>query len=105
MTPTGGSTQNSLVHMAFMYGENFIRELLSKQEVIVTDDDRQQVEWVIRGKNPIAIGLNTPQLIPFEKQGLGKNVKELEDKFIRLTSGYGTINFLEGAPHPNAAKV
>ena len=69
--------------MAFMYGENFIRELLSKQDVIVTDDNRQQVEWVVRGKYPIAIGFSRTLLIPFEKQGLGKNVVGLEDKIIR----------------------
>lgn len=105
LTPTAGSTQQSLGNMAFMYGVNFIRELLSRQDVIVTDDNRQQVEWVVRGKYPIAIGFSKTLLIPFEKQGVGKNVVELEDKIIRLTTGSGNICLLEGAPHPNAAKV
>ena len=104
-TPTGGASQKSLAHMAFMYGKNFILDLLSKQDVIVTDDNRQQVEWVVRGKYPIAIGLPTALLVPYAKQGLGKNLLTLEDKIIRITNGSGIINFLEGAPHPNAAKV
>jgi ABC-type Fe3+ transport system substrate-binding protein len=70
LTPTGGATQQSLGHMAFMYGENFIRELLSKQEVIVTDDNRQQVEWLVRGKYPISIGFDRTLVVPFQKQGL-----------------------------------
>ena len=44
-------------------------------------------------------------LIAFEKQGLGRNVVKLEDKILRTTTGFGTIALLEGAPHPNAAKV
>ena len=105
LTPTGGSSQNSLGHMAFMYGKDFIRNLLSKQEVIVTDDNRQQVEWVVRGKYPIAIGFSRTLLLPFAKQGLGKNVVGLEDKIEKLTIGSGIIFLLEGAPHPNAARV
>src|SRR5574340_1129177 len=87
LTPTAGSTLQALGHMAFMYGGDFIRELLSKQDVIVTDDNRQQVEWVVRGKYPIAIGFSRTLLVPFEKQGLGRNVTELEDKIICTTTG------------------
>jgi len=88
-----------------MYGEEFLRNLLSKQDVIVTDDNRQQVEWVVRGRYPIAVGFSLTLLIPFEKQGLGKNVVAVEDKVIRTVGGSGLICLFEGAPHPNAAKV
>ena len=104
-TPTGGASLKSLAHMAFMYGENFIRELLSKQEVIVTDDNRQQVEWVLRGRYPISTNFAPTLLVPFLKQGLGKNIVDLEDKIVRLSMGSGTISIFEGAPHPNAARV
>jgi len=60
---------------------------------------------VVRGKYPIAIGFSKTLLIPFEKQGLGKNIVATEDKVIRLTTGSGTLSLLEGAPHPNATKV
>jgi iron(III) transport system substrate-binding protein len=105
LNPTGGSSRQSLYHLAFTYGEGFLRDLLTKQEIIVTDDNRQQVEWVVRGKYPIAIGFSVTLLIPFEKQGLGKNVMAVEDKIIRTTTGSGVICLFEGAPHPNAAKV
>ena len=105
LTPTGGASQNSLGHLAFMHGENFIRELLSKQEVMVTDDDRQLVEWVVRGKYPLSIGFIRTLLVPFQKQGLGKNVVGLEDKIEKLTIGFGILFLLEGAPHPNAARL
>lgn len=104
-TPTGGATQSSMSHLAFMYGTNFIRDILSKHDIMVTDDDRQLVEWVVRGKYPISIGFVRTLLVPFQKQGLGKNVMGLEDKIPKLTIGFGILFALEGAPHPNATKL
>ena len=105
LTPTGGTSRKSLFHLGFLYGENFIRELLSKQDVVITDDSRQQVEWLVRGRCPIIIGFDSTLLIPFIKQGLGKNIKPLEEKIIRTSAGSGVLSLLEGAPHPNAAKL
>ncbi len=104
-TPTGGASFQALGNLAFMYGENFVRDLLTQQNVVVTDDKRQQAEWVVRGRYPIAVGFNDTQLIPFVKQGLGKNVTELEDKIIPVAVGLGGIFLFKDAPHPNAAKV
>jgi len=59
----------------------------------------------VRGKYPIAIGFNDTQLIPFVKQGLGKNVKELDDKITPVATGLGGICLFKDAPHPNAAIV
>ncbi len=103
--PTAGGTLNAMGNYAVMYGENFVRDLLSKQEVVVTNDRRQQAEWVVRGKYPVAIGLSDVQLIPFVKQGLGKNVIALEDKIIPAGNGFGSICLFKDAPHPNAARV
>lgn len=103
--PTGGVSFQALASMGFMYGESFVRDLLSSQNVVVTDDNRQQAEWVVRGKYPIAIGLIDTQLIPFQQQGLGKNITFLKDKVIPVTSGFGGLSLLKDAPHPNAAKV
>ena len=105
LTPTGGATQQSLGQMAFMYGKDFIRDLLSKQDVIITDDNRQQVEWVLRGRYPVSTNFAPTLLVPYLKQGLGKNIVNLEDKIVRLSMGSGTLSLFEGAPHPNAARV
>lgn len=104
-TPTAGASFSALCNMGFMYGEQFIRDLLSKQNIVITDDKRQQAEWVVRGKYPLAIGFNETQLVPFIKQGLGKNVTPLEDKIIPLATSLGSISLLKDAPHPNAARV
>ncbi len=103
--PASGGTFQALGNLGFMYGENFVRDLLSKQNVIITDDKRQQAEWVVRGKYPIGIGFNETQLIPFVKQGLGRNVTKVEDKIIPVGTGLGCISLLKDAPHPNAARL
>lgn len=103
--PTAGASFSALCNLGFMYGEQFVRDLLSKQDLIATDDKRQQAEWVVRGKYPITIGFNETQLIPFVKQGLGKNVLFLDDKIIPLSTSLGSISLFKDAPHPNAAKV
>jgi len=104
-TPTGGATFSSLGNLAFMYGEDFVRDLLTKQDVVVTDDNRQQMEWLVRGKYPIAVGINNTLLPPYQKQGLGKNITGLEDKIIPVAVGLGGVQLLKDAPHPNAARV
>ncbi|WP_201319345.1 ABC transporter substrate-binding protein [Paenibacillus sp. EPM92] len=104
-TPTGGASFSSLGNLGFMYGEKFVHDLLSTQKVVVTDDKRQQAEWVVRGKYPIAIGFNDTQLVPFVSQGLGKNVTTLEDKITPAASGLGGLFLIKDAPHPNAAKL
>ncbi len=104
-TPTAGASFSAMGNFAFMYGESFVRDFLSRQDVLVTNDRRQQAEWVVRGKYPIAVGFNDTQLIPFVKQGLGKNVVKLPDKIIPVSSGFGALCLLKDAPHPNAARV
>ncbi len=103
--PTAGASFSALCNMGYMYGEQFIRDLLSQLNIVVTDDKRQQAEWVVRGKYPLTVGFNETQLIPFVKQGLGKNVTPLDDKVIPLATSLGSISLFKDAPHPNAARV
>lgn len=104
-TPNSGNSLAALSNLGFMYGENFVRDFLKKQEAVITDDKRQQSEWLVRGKYPIAIGFSATQLVPFEKQGLGKNIIPLADKITVAGTGPGGIFIIKDAPHPNAAIV
>jgi ABC-type Fe3+ transport system substrate-binding protein len=103
--PRGGAGLGTLAVLLAGNGEDYVRDLLSKQDVVVTGDNRQQAEWVVRGRYPIAIGLGNDQLIIFEQEGLKFNVKKLEEGPKGLNIGFGAIQLLDRAPHPNAAKV
>ncbi|HLY64523.1 MAG TPA: extracellular solute-binding protein, partial [Chloroflexota bacterium] len=89
-------------------GEDKLRALLTQQAPVLTQDQRQLAEWVLRGQYPIAIGLYQPQLIPFAQQGVKFNVQPLRDAdpaAATLASGTGSVVLFNRPPHPNAAKL
>ncbi|HTM09812.1 MAG TPA: extracellular solute-binding protein [Verrucomicrobiae bacterium] len=93
--------------LSLAYGENFIRRLFRDQGVVFTGDRRQLVEWIVRGRYPIAIGLNEYFLATFQEKGVGKNVSAFIDPktAIYWAPGSSGIGVLNRAPHPSAAKV
>jgi len=99
----GGSGNQALAAFIMKYGEGFVRDLLSKQDVVISDNKRQMAEWVVRKRYPIAVGMGSDDTIAlFQQQGLGKNVKSVSgDDAI----GGDTVTLINRAPHPNAAKV
>ncbi|MBP1154286.1 MULTISPECIES: extracellular solute-binding protein [unclassified Paenibacillus] len=101
----GGAGQSSAAALMNMYGEDFIVNLLTNQGLAITSDNRQQAEWLVRGNYPITIGFNAPELAPFAAQGLGKNIVTLKDDMPPQGTGFGALQLLKNAPHPNAAKV
>jgi len=99
-----GATQAYVIHQNL--GEEALRRLLRDQEAAVTEDYRQQAEWLVQGRYPIGIGLIDPVLRGFQKEGVGKNVKPLkEPKLSSIISGFGNLAIINRAPNPNAAKV
>jgi iron(III) transport system substrate-binding protein len=100
---SGGSGNAAFATFIMKYGDQFVRDLLSKQEVVITDNKRQMAEWVVRKRYPIAVGMGSDDTIAqFQQQGLGKNVKTVSgDDAV----GGDAVIFLNRAPHPNASKV
>jgi iron(III) transport system substrate-binding protein len=89
------------------FGEEFLRKLYT-QKIVFTSNRRQVAEWVVRGRHPIGIGLGENDLKVFQKQGLGLNIKPLPDSYYKIqqiSPGFGSIGFMDRAPHPYAATV
>ncbi len=103
--PRGGAGLGYLTVLLKAYGEDYIRKLLTQQNIVVTRDNRQMTEWLVRGKYPIAIGDDSTNMFKFQKAGLGLNIKDLDNGAIGLSMGFGGVMYLDRAPHPNAAKV
>ncbi len=102
--PRGGATLAALATFLKVHGEQYLRDLLS-QDLVVSNDNRQVAEWVVRGRYPLAIGLRHSDLLVFQQEGLGKNVEPLRTEAVPLSIGSGGIQALSQPPHPNAAKV
>ncbi len=97
----GGAGSYALAGFLLQYGEDFVRRLLTRQDLVVVENKRQMAEWVIRKRYPIAIGMGTDTLPQFREQGLGKNLKAVPGDDITGDA----VMLLNQAPHPNAAKV
>ena len=92
--------------MLATYGEEFVRKVFTQQELVFVRNPRQLVEWLVRGRYPIAVGLRSSMLTYYRKKGVGKDVDRLVEKGSGVWSpATGIVAFFEGGPHPNAAKV
>jgi ABC-type Fe3+ transport system substrate-binding protein len=102
--PRGGSGQGSLATMLYAYGEDWVRTLLTQQDIVVTGNGRQLAEWVVRARYPIGIGIGVTDLVAFHDQGLGRNVHYLGGAQ-SMSMGFGGIMVLNRRPHPAATTV
>jgi iron(III) transport system substrate-binding protein len=88
-------------------GPRFLERLFAEMDMTLGSDQRQMVDWVAQGRFPIGLFLNPPDVLDAIHQGLPVGVVP-GDQFKEGTpigpSG-GTVNLLDRAPHPNAARV
>jgi ABC-type Fe3+ transport system substrate-binding protein len=102
-----GKGLTDVLVISLAYGEDLARKLLRDRKPVITHDRRQLVEWLVRGRYPIAMGLNEYVLVSFQKKGVGTNISAVEDPKtgIYWASGSSGIALFNRAPHPNAAKI
>jgi len=84
--------------------KDFYRKIRA-QAAAVDRDQRRQIEWVAQGKYPMNLG---PGTIMHQLQQRGLKfavVPYFKDYGAYLTPGFGSVMFVNRAPHPNAGKV
>jgi iron(III) transport system substrate-binding protein len=87
-------------------GDDIIKKLFVDQEPALSRDTRQIAEFMVRGRYPIALGVNPLLLSQFQRQGLGKNLKTFHfPEMDTFNSSSSTLWLVNRAPHPNAAKL
>jgi len=87
-------------------GDDIIKKLFVDQEPALSRDTRQIAEFMVRGRYPLALGVNPLLLSQFQRQGVGKNLKILHfPEMDTMNSSSSTVWLINRAPHPNAAKV
>lgn len=78
---------------------------LAQQEPVLTRDNRQQIEWIAKGKHLIAIAGDQTVIKDFGQIGVplvGKTVKEHAS---RMAAHSANIVVIDRMPHPTAAKL
>lgn len=77
-----------------------MKQLLVDPEPVLSRDRNQLTEFMVRGRYPIAIGLNALALQDFQRHGVGKSLKtQLQPELDYQASG-STVWLLNKAPHP-----
>jgi ABC-type Fe3+ transport system substrate-binding protein len=100
------------VQAIFLYkhpdlGPRFLERLFGEMDITMGSDQRQMIDWVAQGRFPIGLFLSSSQTIAAAEQGLpiaivpGDRLKEGAP----IGAGGGSINLMDRAPHPNAAKL
>jgi iron(III) transport system substrate-binding protein len=103
---TMGDSFWSMTSARLNLGDDIIKKLFVDQEPALSRDTRQIAEFMVRGRYPIALGVNPLLLSQFQKQGLGKNLKTLHfPEMDTFNSSSSVVWLLNRAPHPSAAKV
>jgi hypothetical protein len=101
----GGSGARTVSLLLLLLGEDAVERLLTQQDIVFTDDRRQLAEWLVRGRYPIAVGVTAPDIVRFQREGLGLNVKPARTAHDIAGPGTGGLRLLSRGPHPNASKV
>ena len=100
-----GSTFWPLTVARLKLGDGIMKALLLDQEPVLSRDRNQLTEFMVRGRYPIAIGLNALALQDFQVHGVGKNVKTVLLPEMDYQASGSAVWLLNRAPHPNAAKL
>ena len=103
---TMGDSFWSMTSARLNLGDDIIKKLFVDQEPALSRDTRQIAEFMVRGRYPLALGVNPLLLSQFQRQGVGKNLKILHfPEMDTMNSSSSTVWVINRAPHPNAAKV
>lgn len=102
----GGSGLTRAAQFYHQMGEEFVRKLYIDQKPVSSRDRRQLADWLVRGTYPICLNCRGEDLEFFRKEGFKVvELYELSDLRGRLVSGPWLLTVLNGAPHPNAARL
>jgi len=103
--PRGGSALNSLAVMTKVHGEDMVKRLMIDRQMVITSDPRQQLNWLVSGRYPVAFGVPSATFVEYENRG--GSISEFKDiiGLRQWAPGVGALQLTTNAPHPNAVKV
>lgn len=101
-----GSSQSTALYYLLM-GEDFLRSLLTEQDIVIVDDALQAANQLALGKYAICLFACTTEVRNAAEQGLpveSEFPNSLEEGS-RISTGGNTFMAVANAPHPNAQKL
>jgi iron(III) transport system substrate-binding protein len=102
----GGQAATTFLYATDSLGRDYLRQLFT-QDLVISNDDRQIIDWVARGQYPIAIGVSDTLANEAVEKGLP--VRHMDTARMReggyVTSGNAVVSVVRHAPHQNAVTV
>ncbi|HEY7063875.1 MAG TPA: extracellular solute-binding protein [Chloroflexota bacterium] len=102
----GGLATTTFLYATDSLGRDYLRQLF-QQDPVISNDDRQIIDWVARGQYPIAMGVSDTLANEAVERGL--SVRHMETDRMReggyVTAGNAVVSVARNAPHPNATAV
>jgi iron(III) transport system substrate-binding protein len=102
-----GSTPATVMYKDPQVGHQFFARLFGEMDVRLSSDQRQMVDWVAQGQYPLGLFISGNEVKRASEQGLPIAAIAPEQFRERpvMSSGFGCVALLDGAPHPNAARL
>jgi ABC-type Fe3+ transport system substrate-binding protein len=103
--PRGGAGVANVAVLYKRYGPDFVRKLLVDQKPVITTISRQQVEWLLSGRYPIAFGVQNATLIDMRDNGGDISAVGTLSGQEKWTTSTGGLSVPTKNPHPAATTV
>lgn len=101
-----GSGGGTAARFFVQFGKEFVQRLYVDQQPVITRDDRQMTDWLLRGTYPISLNAREEDIERLRREGFPlMAVYSLKDAPGRVSGGTGYVTLIEKAPHPNAAQL
>jgi iron(III) transport system substrate-binding protein len=101
-----GTGSNQAARLYVQLGEAFAKQLYVDQKPVISRDERQLTDWLLRGVYPIVFGPDNAHIEEMRKEGLPVlTVRGLQDLPGTVAVGNGLVGLFKNAPHPNAAQL
>jgi ABC-type Fe3+ transport system substrate-binding protein len=103
--PRGGSSLTGMGGIYRRFGPDFIRKLMLDQKPVITNVPRQQTDWLISGRYPIAFGVPSAALVEYGRNGGDISSIGNLTGVLQWSVGVGAISVPTKNPNPAATKV
>jgi iron(III) transport system substrate-binding protein len=107
---TRGGQGSGIIRYLYMnphLGPDFLRRLFGEMDITLSREDRQMMDWLGRGRFAFLLFPAWFEVTRAKDQGLpveNVNSQQMKEGFA-LSPGPNTLQWLNPAPHPNAAKL
>jgi len=106
LDPTRGRGITTSTRLYLRFGEKFVKKLYIDQRPMISRNSRQLADWLARGTYPISLEAGKDRVRRLKDEGFPvATIYSLPDVPATINCSSGLVALMNGAPHPNAARI